>query len=95
MLFRSADYVGKDDSVYLDNAVFKKLGKGTELAPGKLNKKFFTIGDKARDKDDYLVYDQKKGVLYYDADGSGAGKAVAVATFKKGLALKYTEFFVI
>ncbi|MGO4573802.1 calcium-binding protein, partial [Microvirga sp. 2TAF3] len=37
-----ADFSVKDDTLWLDNAVFKKLGKGTELKPGKLNKGFFT-----------------------------------------------------
>ncbi|MBF9234910.1 cadherin domain-containing protein, partial [Microvirga alba] len=89
------DYVVKDDSIWLDNAVFKKLGKGTAAAPGKLNKNFFTIGDKAKDKDDYLIYDSKKGILYYDADGSGGGKAVEIASLKKGLKMTAAEFFVI
>ena len=69
------DFKVKDDTIWLDNAIFKKLGKkGSELTPAKLNKAFFTIGDKAKDANDYLVYNKTKGVLYYDIDGSG-GKA--------------------
>jgi hypothetical protein len=34
-------------------------------------------------------------VLSYDADGSGAKKAVEIALLKKGLALTYKDFFVI
>ena len=60
------DFSVKDDSLRLDNAVFKKLGK-----VGKLNKSYFTTGDKAKDKNDYIVYDKKTGILSYDADGSG------------------------
>ena len=37
-----------------------------------LEKDFFVVGAKAKDKNDYVIYDKAKGILYYDADGSGA-----------------------
>ncbi|WP_210490842.1 peroxidase family protein [Microvirga antarctica] len=89
------DFNVRDDSVWLDNAVFGKLGKGTEAKPVALNKAFFTVGSEAKDKNDYLIYDNKTGVLSYDADGSGAGKAIEIASLKKGLKLTYHDFFVI
>src|SRR5690606_26924014 len=47
------DFKSKDDSIWLDNKIFKKLGKkGSEDAPAKLNKKFFKVGSKAKDKND-------------------------------------------
>ncbi|MFD0463284.1 hypothetical protein ACFQY9_17050 [Microvirga aerilata] len=42
-----------------------------------------------------MIYNRKIGVLSYDADGSGKGKAVEFAQLKKGLALKYDDLFVI
>jgi Ca2+-binding RTX toxin-like protein len=91
-----ADFNVKSDSFWLDNAVFKKLGgKGSEDHPAKLKKAFFTIGDHAQDKNDYLIYDSKTGVLSYDADGSGAKAAVEFAKLKKDLKLSYHDFFVI
>ncbi|WP_198411847.1 cadherin domain-containing protein, partial [Microvirga flavescens] len=89
------DYDVKSDSIYLDNAIFTKLGKGTLAKPGKLKPDYFTIGSKAQDKNDYLIFNAKKGILYYDADGSGPGKAVEIATLKKGLKMTAGEFFVI
>ncbi|MBJ6124932.1 Ig-like domain-containing protein [Microvirga splendida] len=90
------DFKVKDDSFWLDNAVFSKLGKkGTEANPAKLNKKFFTIGDKAKDKNDYVIYDSKKGKLFYDADGSGKGKQVEIATLSKNLKMTEKDFFII
>ncbi|QRM27781.1 M10 family metallopeptidase C-terminal domain-containing protein [Microvirga sp. VF16] len=90
------DFKVKDDSIWLDNAVFTKLGKkGTEDKPAQLSKSFFTIGSKAKDKNDYLVYDNKKGVLSYDADGSGKGKAVEIASLSKNLKMTDKDFFVI
>jgi Ca2+-binding RTX toxin-like protein len=90
------DFAAKDDSLYLDNAILKKLGKkGSEKTPAKLDKKFFVVGDKAKDKDDYIVYNKKTGVLSYDADGSGTRQAVEFALLKNKAALKYDDFFVI
>ncbi|AWM86106.1 hypothetical protein C4E04_04695 [Microvirga sp. 17 mud 1-3] len=96
------DFVVKDDSIWLDNALFKAnkslyaaTKKGTETKPLKMASKFFTVGDKAKDKDDFFVYDSKKGVLYYDADGSGSKAAVEIATLKKGLKMTYKDFFFI
>jgi Ca2+-binding RTX toxin-like protein len=95
-LDKIADYNVKDDSVFFDNAIFKKLGsKGTEFVPAKLNKAFFKVGDSAKDRNDYVVYDKQKGILYYDADGSGGGKAVEIATLKKNLKMTAADFFVI
>nr|WP_246205700.1 hypothetical protein [Microvirga arsenatis] len=91
-----ADFVVKDDSFWLDNAVFTKLGKkGSVTNPAQINKKFFVVGSAAKDKDDYLIYNKAKGVLLYDADGSGKGKAVEITTLSKKLAMTHKDFFVI
>ncbi|MBJ6125644.1 hypothetical protein JAO75_09540 [Microvirga sp. BT325] len=99
------DYSVKDDSIWLDNALFKSnknlfkaIKKGTESNPKKMASKFFTVGDKAKQADDYFVYDSKKRVLYYDADGSGSKAAIEIASFTKNKALKVlkaSEFFFI
>lgn len=95
-LDKVTDFNVKDDAIWLDNSVFKALGKkGTEAKPAQLTKDFFIKGSKAKDKNDYVIYDNKKGVLYYDADGSGKGKQVEIATLSKKLAMTYKDFFVI
>ena len=94
-LDKITDFNVKDDSIWLENKVFTKIGKGTELKPGKLNKAFFTVGPAARDANDYLVYNKKTGKLYYDADGSGAKIAIEIATVKSGTALTAGDFFVV
>jgi Ca2+-binding RTX toxin-like protein len=72
-----ADFVAKDDSLWLDNRIFTKLGKaGSATKPALLNKSYFAL-DKAKDTNDYLVYNRKTGVLTYDADGSGTKHARA------------------
>ena len=79
-----ADFVVKDDSIWLDNAVFTKIGKGTEAQPGKLTKAMFWAGKAAHDASDRIVYDKASGALYYDADGTGRSAQVKIATLKKG-----------
>jgi Ca2+-binding RTX toxin-like protein len=92
-----ADYSVRDDSIWLENKVFTKLGrKGSEKKPAQLNKDFFVAGTKAKDKNDYVIYDKKKGVLYYDADGSGSKyKQVEFATLAKNLKMTEKDFFII
>ena len=85
----------KDNSIWLDNAIFTKLGKkGTEAKPVKLSSNFFAVGE-AKDGDDHIIYNKTKGVILYDADGNGAHKAVEVATTTKNLAIKVSDFFIV
>ncbi|QFU17917.1 calcium-binding protein [Microvirga thermotolerans] len=83
------------DSIYLENRYFKVGSKGSLTKPALLSSKMFHLGAKAHDADDRIVYDKKKGVLYYDQDGTGAAKAVVVATLSKNLKMTYKDFFVI
>jgi Ca2+-binding RTX toxin-like protein len=90
------DFSVSDDSIWLDNAVFQKIGKGTEDQPGLLNKAYFVIGTKAKDKNDHIIYNMKTGILSYDADGSGSKyKAVEFAKLGKNLAINFGDFLVI
>jgi Ca2+-binding RTX toxin-like protein len=90
-----AQYRAKDDSIWLDNAIFRKLGPGSATNPHKLDANFFNPGDRPKDADDYILYNRKTGILSYDSDGSGIRKPVEFAHFKKGLALSHHEFFVV
>ena len=93
-LDKITDFRSDQDKLWLDNKIFKKLGKGSESKPGKLKKAFFEIGSKADDRNDYLIYDRKKGVLYSDADGNGPKAQVAFANLSKKK-LAYTDFFIV
>lgn len=81
------DWKNGYDKFELDDAIFKKLGKGT--AAGKaLNKKFFSFGPR-KDKDDYISYDPRTGKVSYDADGIGTKyKAIDFLQLQKGLSAK-------
>jgi Ca2+-binding RTX toxin-like protein len=92
---RILDFKSSDDSLWLDNAVFTKLGKGTPGKPVKFKAGMFHEGKKAHDKDDRIVYDKKTGALYYDQDGTGSKAQVKFATITNKAKLYYHDFFVI
>jgi Ca2+-binding RTX toxin-like protein len=94
-LDRIYSYKVNDDSIYLDNAIFTKLGKGTPTKPQKLKAGMFALGSKAQDSSDRILYDKKSGALYYDKDGYGGAAKVQFATLDKNLKITAAEFFVI
>ena len=49
----------------------------------------------AVDANDFVIYDDNTGALYYDADGSGAGAAIQIAAMGAGLALTHADIVVI
>lgn len=51
---------------------------GTGLTAKALPGHFFTAGQTVTVASDALIYDQSHGALWYDADGSGKGAALAV-----------------
>ena len=84
------DYAVSDDTIWLDNAVFTALTSTGTLAVGN-----FTVGPAAADADDFIIYNQATGTLYYDADGSGAGAQVRFVALGAGLAMTHSDFFVV
>jgi serralysin len=65
------------------------------LKKGKLDDKFFSLADKAKDSSDMFYYNSKNGFLYIDADGSGKGKGIEIAKLSKGLNLTADDFLFI
>lgn len=87
---RILDYSVADDTIYLENAVFTKLG-----SPDKLSTAAFWIGAKAHDPSDRILYDNVQGGLYYDADGTGKTASVAIAQLSKNLKMTAAEFVIV
>jgi Ca2+-binding RTX toxin-like protein len=79
------------DTFRLENAIFTKLGAGVHA----LNPGFFRAGVKAADANDYIVYNQATGGLFYDNDGSGAHAAIAFAVLNNKPVLAANDFQVI
>jgi Ca2+-binding RTX toxin-like protein len=94
-LDKITDFKVSDDSIWLDNKVFSKLGSGSPTKPKKLGIDMFVKGSQAQDAEDRVIYDAKSGALYYDADGTGKAAQVKIATLSKNLKLAHDDFFVI
>jgi len=85
-----ADFLSGTDKLALDDAIFQGIG-----TPGSFNANAFVAGTAAADADDRIIYNAANGQLLYDADGSGAGAAVLLATLQGNPALTVSDFQVI
>ena len=83
------DYNVRDDTIWLDDAVFSGLAIG-QLASGA-----FAKGSAAMQSDDRIIYDSSTGNLYFDADGAGGQAQILVATLGTGLKMTAADFIVI
>ena len=84
------DFVVIDDTIQLENAVFKSLTTTGTLAPSQ-----FRIGAQALDANDFVIYNNATGAISYDADGNGAGAASQIATVGIALTMTNADFAVI
>jgi len=84
------DWNYRNDTIKLENAVFKALKK-----TGGLNKAYFRLGSKALDKNDFVGYNKTTGDLWYDSNGSKAGGHVVFANIGKHKTIFHTDFVVI
>jgi len=50
---------------------------------------------KAHDANDRIIYDNDSGLLYYDADGTGAKAGVCFASISKGLKMTASDFYIV
>ncbi|MBK8817057.1 MAG: cadherin-like domain-containing protein [Methylococcaceae bacterium] len=72
-----SDFVHGVDKIQLENSIFLGL-----TATGLLQAANFraSINGAAGDANDFVLYETDSGALFYDADGTGAGAAVQIAT---------------
>ena len=68
------------------------LLNGSVGASGALSAAAFALASSPISQDTRVMYDQNSGALYYDADGSGAGAAMQIATLVTGLPLTSGDF---
>jgi Ca2+-binding RTX toxin-like protein len=79
-------FTSGSDAMHLDSSGF------TVLAEGTLSADNFHFGAQAADANDFLIYDGS--TLYYDADGSGEGAQIEIATFFNDASLVESDFFI-
>jgi Ca2+-binding RTX toxin-like protein len=87
--FSPSGIVSGNDLIYLENAIFTKL-----TALGTLNPAFFRAGAAALDANDYIVYNQATGALFYDSNANVAGGAIQFATLSTRPVLTSADFSV-
>ena len=84
------DFSHNDDTFQLENAIFTKLGDA-----GHLNADFFRAGPAAVDGNDYIVYNQSNGQLFYDSNANASGGMMLFAILQNKPVLAANDFDVI
>jgi Ca2+-binding RTX toxin-like protein len=77
------------DSIVIDTNVFKSIKTDVFKA------KFFKVGKKAKDGNDYFIFNRKTDELYYDKDGKGGKAQKLVASFDTDVSLTADDFLLI
>ena len=83
------DFAVVDDTIMIDASVFTGF-----TANGTLAGSMFVIGTSAGDANDRIIYNSANGRIFYDADGSGGGAQLLIATVAPGTALTHADFVV-
>ena len=85
------DFTSGSDKLVLDHLIF------TSLAAGNLAANSFVASASATplDANDFILYNNVTGALYYDQDGNGAGSAVQFASLGGNPALNTLDFSII
>jgi len=87
---RITDFASGTDRIELDSKLYKTL------TPGGLDSSVFLLGTTATSAGQRLIYDQAKGALYYDADGSGrVVPPILIGLFDNKPDLKAGDFTII
>ncbi len=79
------DFVSGVDKIALDFQTFSVIGN-------QVDETQLRFGTAAQDADDFLIYDQPTGRLFFDADANGIEQAVVIATVPAGSVLVFTDF---
>jgi Ca2+-binding RTX toxin-like protein len=86
---RITDFMSGTDRIELDSKLYKTL------TPGALDSSVFLLGTKATNTAQRLIYDQPKGALYYDADGSGRIAPILIGSFDNQAVIVVGDFAVV
>jgi Ca2+-binding RTX toxin-like protein len=86
---RITDFSHADDTIQLDDAIFKKAGASTLKAAA------FFQGTKAHDASDRIIYNKATGAVFYDDDGTGAHAQIQFAVLTTKPALLSNDFVVV
>ncbi len=83
------DFESTYDRIYLKATLFSALG--AQVTEDELLQDFHVKAE-AQDGNDYLIYDNHSGKLYFDADGNGKGQWVQIAKIVGDTGFALTNF---
>jgi Ca2+-binding RTX toxin-like protein len=78
-----------------DMLAIHRKGFSKDLKRGALDSSRFVLGSRAESRDATFLYDQDKGNLLFDADGTGKGKAVLIAKFTNQASLDASNITIV
>ena len=85
------DFSHNDDTIQLSKSVMSALG-----ALGTLSVNDFKLSTQTLDSSDRIIYNQRSGTLFYDADGSGSSAALQIAILdSRPKDIDYTDFVIV
>ena len=87
------DFYAPQDTIKLENAVFKALGVATGVLTAA--KFWASTTGLAHDADDRIIYNTKTGLLTYDSNGSAAGGTLQFAVLTTHPHITNADFYVI
>lgn len=79
------DFAHLTDDFHLSRSIFSAIGATMDTAE-------LRQGTVALDANDFLIYSQSTGKLYYDADGNGATAQILFATVTAGTVISTADF---
>lgn len=88
---RITDFDPRYDTIALENSIFQSLTRTGTLSSSA----FKDIDTGSVDRNDRVLYDSGNGALYYDADGSGSGRAIKFAILSTAPDLTASDFLVV
>jgi Ca2+-binding RTX toxin-like protein len=88
-----ADFASGSDKIVLDASVMTALGANGNFAASDARFAANATGV-AQDADDRVIFNTSTGQVFYDADGTGSGAAVLLATLQTGATLAATDIVV-
>ncbi|HEX2198259.1 MAG TPA: hypothetical protein VHG88_06525, partial [Burkholderiales bacterium] len=92
---RVFNFASGTDQLVLDRDAYTNIGALGDFAAG--DGRFYAAAGAVRghDADDRIIYNTSNGNLYYDADGSGAGREMFIGVLHGAPALDATDVAII
>jgi len=91
---RIVDFTPGVDKIWLDDAGHSRIGLRGNFADNDVRFWAAPGATRGHDANDRVIYDVSTGNLYYDADGSGRGAAVLIATLEGAPSISAADFAV-